>query len=138
MYIQKKRIVANEDLVDESVVENEPEVDEEVVPDDAGEVTVDPEATDLLFEAEDVAELIAEVTGQEVEVSVEDDLVEFAIGEDVYTVEAEGDEELLEASTKKVFKGKKSVAASTQKRVAATTARSAAGRTVRKPATRRK
>ena len=134
MYIQKKRIVANEELVDETVVDNEPEVDDVAdTVDEAGEVIVDPEATDLLFEAEDVAELIAEVTGQTVEVTVEDDSVEFAVGEDVYTVEAEGDEEILEAATKKVLRGKKTVAAST-KRVA----RPAASRAARRVPSRRK
>lgn len=93
------RVVAEEEIMDEVV--------------DQGTVEVEPEATELLFEAEDVAELIAEVTGQDVEVSVnDDDTVDFAIGEDVYTVTAEGDEEILEASTR-VLK-KKSVQAATQ------------------------
>ena len=97
MYIQKKRrpIRANEEM---------------------GEVAVAPEATDLLFEAEDVAELVAEVTGEDVEVIAEEDTVVFTIGEDEFTVEAEGDEEILEATRKNV-RGKRKVAAS--KRVAA-------------------
>lgn len=75
-------------------------------------VEVAPEATDLLFEAEDVAELIAEVTGEDVAVTADEDVVTFEVGEDEYVVEAEGDEELLEASTKKALKGKKAVKAS--------------------------
>lgn len=95
------RVVAEDEIMDEVV--------------DQGTVEVEPEATELLFEAEDVAELIAEVTGQDVEVSVnDDDTVDFAIGEDVYTVTAEGDEEILEASTR-VLK-KKNVQAATQQK----------------------
>ena len=89
----RRRIKANEEMIEEQVA------------------VVAPEATDLLFEAEDVAELVAEVTGQEVEVTVEDDSVTFTVGEDEYTVEPEGDEEILEAS-RKVLTGKKAVAAS--------------------------
>lgn len=85
--------------------EEEIEVDEEVG------VDVAPEASDLLFEAEDVAELVAEVTGQEVSVTVEDDVVTFEVGEDAYAVEAEGDEEILE-TTRRPLKGKSSVKAS--------------------------
>ena len=45
------------------------------------EVNVAPEATDLLFEAEDVADLVVEITGQPVEVTADGDAVTFAIGE---------------------------------------------------------
>ena len=74
------------------------------------EVMVAPEATELVFEAEDVAEIVAEFTGEDVEVEVVEDGVEFTVGEDSITVEPEGDEELLEASTKVL--GKKAVKAS--------------------------
>lgn len=92
MYIQKKRIYAN-DAVD-----------------------VAPEATDLLFEAEDVAELVAEVTDEEVTVETSEagDTVEFTVGEDVFTIEADGDEEVLEASRRNV-RGKRSVKASARR-----------------------
>lgn len=91
MYIQRRRITANADV--------------------GGETTVAPEASDLLFEAEDVAELVAEVTGEPVDVSADDDTVTFAVGEDEYTVEAEGDEEVLEA-VRRPLRNKKAVAAS--------------------------
>lgn len=80
---------------------------------DAGEEVVDvaPEATELLFEAEDVAELVAEVTGEDVSVESDEDSVVFTVGEEEFTVEPEGDEEILEA-TKKPLAGKKSVKAS--------------------------
>lgn len=93
---RNRRIRANEDV-------------EEV--EEVGAVDVAPEASDLLFEADDVAELIAEVSGEDVAVTVDDDSVVFEVGEeDVYTVEAEGDEEVLESATK--VRGKKAVKAS--------------------------
>lgn len=86
------------------------EEDAEVV-EEAGDVDVAPEASDLLFEAEDVAELVAEVTGEDVAVTAEDDVITFEVGDDQYIVEAEGDEEILE-STKVNRAGKKAVKAS--------------------------
>ena len=79
------------------------------------DVEIAPEATDLLFEAEDVAELVAEVTGDVVEVTADGDTVVFAIGEGEdateFTVTAEGDEEVLE-SCRRVFDRKRPVSAS--------------------------
>ena len=101
-----RRIMADEELDMEMEVES-----------GAGDVSVDPEATDLLFEAEDVAELVAEVTGDVVEVAVDDeaDTVVFTVGEgdaaEEFTVEPDGDEEVLEAATKKTA-NKKPVKAS--------------------------
>ncbi len=80
-------------------------------PEAVGDVSVDPEATELVFEAEDVAELVAEVTGEEVSVTVDTDAVVFTVGEDEFTVEPEGDEEILESS-RRVLRGKKPVKAS--------------------------
>ena len=109
------------------------------------DIVVAPEATDLLFEAEDVAELVAEVTGEVVEVTAEGDDVTFAIGEgetaEEYTVSAEGDEEVLEA-VRRPLRGKKSVAASrrlARRRVAASTSPVKGKKTIRKvPSSRRK
>ena len=71
-------------------------------------VEIAPEATELLFETEDVAEVVAEVTGEEVSVEVAGDVVELTVGEgedaEVFTIEPEGDEEILEASTKVIRK----------------------------------
>ena len=84
------------------------------------EVEVAPEATELLFETDDVAELISEVTGEDVSVEATEDSVEFTVGEDeVYTVEPEGDEEILEACRPK----KRAVKASTNRRVIKRSAR---------------
>lgn len=104
----KRRNIKADEEINEEIIDDVPA---EEVPAEEAEVEVAPEATDLLFEAEDVAELVAEVTGQEVAVTVDDDSVQFEVGEDVFTVEPEGDEEILEA-TKKPLKGKKSVKAS--------------------------
>lgn len=83
--------------------------DEEIIEEEA-EVEVEPEASDLLFEAEDVAQLVAEVTGEDVAVTAEDDVITFEVGEDEYVVEAEGNEEILE-SIKKPLRNKKAVKA---------------------------
>lgn len=81
------------------VVKAEDELDVDDTPMPEGDVSVDPEATDLLFEAEDVAQLVAEVTGEDVEVTIDDeaDNVSFAVGEDVYTVEPDEDVDVLES-----------------------------------------
>ena len=125
MYISKystkkarRRVTAGEEIdapVETEVIDEPVDVEEEIV-------EVDPSATDLVFEAEDVAELIAEVAQEEVYVEADGDSVVFTVGDTDYTVEPEGDEEILETS-KKVLKGKKPVSASTK--------------TSRKPAARR-
>lgn len=94
------------------------------------EIDLAPEATELLFEAEDVAQVVAEATGQDVAVDVTDEGVEFTVGEgeeaDVIYVEPDGDEEILESSTRI---RKRSVKASTR---AARPVERHAARTVRK------
>lgn len=97
MFVKKRRIVAEAEI--------DPQMDAPVedvdmpAEDGAGEVTVDDEATDLLFETDDVAQLVAEVTGEDVQVTTdpETDSVVFGIGQDEFTVTPEGDEEILEA-----------------------------------------
>lgn len=78
------------------------------------EAVVDAEASDLLFEAEDVAELVAEITGEPVEVTADETTVVFAVGDEEYTVEAEGDEEILESSRMN-FRNKRPISASTRR-----------------------
>lgn len=109
MVIYSKRSTKAIKADDELDVEDElPEVEDT-------DVEVSPEATELLFETEDVAQLLAEVTQQPVDVDTTDDgeSVEFTVGEDVYTVESEGDEEVLE-SVRKPFKRKKAIKSSRQ------------------------
>lgn len=95
MYINKRAIKASEDMAE-------------------AEATVAAEVTDMLFEAEDVAELVAEVTGKPVEVTADEDEVVFNVDGDEFTVSAEGDEEILE-SVRKPFKGKRGIKASTRR-----------------------
>lgn len=115
MYIQKKRIVAEDEIeLKEEEFVDEP-AEEPAEEPDAEEPRVDAEEiADLLFEAEDVAELLAEVTGQPVEATADEDEVVFAIGEgdaaEEFTITAEGDEEVLE-SVRRVFRGKRNVQA---------------------------
>ena len=91
------------------------------------ETGVAEEATDLLFETNDVAELLANATGEDVDVTVDGETVEFAVGEDVYTCEAEPTDETVESSTRV---NKRKVAASS-------TVRRPAGKAVRKLPRRR-
>lgn len=111
MFIRKRRIVA-EDELDAQMTPVEAPVEEE----DAGEVTVDPEATELLFETDDVAQLVAEVAGQDVDVTVDDETGEtiFAVGEDEFTVTPDEDVEVLE-STRKPVRNKRTIKASTKR-----------------------
>lgn len=109
MVIHRKRSTKAIKADDELDVEDElPEVEDI-------DVEVSPEATELLFETGDVAQLLAEVTQQPVDVDTADDgeSVEFTVGKDVYTVESEGDEEVLE-SVRKPFKRKKAIKSSRQ------------------------
>lgn len=109
MVIYSKRSTKAIKADDELDVEDElPEVEDI-------DVEVSPEATELLFETEDVAQLLAEVTQKPVDVDTTDDgeSVEFTVGKDVYTVESEGDEEVLE-SVRKPFKRKKAIKSSRQ------------------------
>ncbi len=103
----RRRIVADEEI----------EVDETLDVKDDVDVDVAPEAAELLFEAEDVAELVAEITGSPVEVTAEDESVTFEVDGEAYTVEPEGDEEILESS-RRVFRGKRPVKASRALRTA--------------------
>lgn len=78
------------------------------------EVSVEPEASELLFEANDVAELVAEITGEPVDVTVDDDAVVFGVGDEEYEVAAEGNEEILEA--RRTRPSSKSIKASSKTR----------------------
>lgn len=126
MLIGKKRVFADTEYDEtEEVMDTEP----------TGGVDVAPEASDLLFEAEDVAELIAEVTGDPVEVTAEDDAVVFAVGDEEFTVEAEGDEEVLE-SVRRPLRNKRPVSASRRptgrRPISASRTPAKTGKTIRK------
>ena len=105
----RKAVRAAEEVVDETM--------EELPPAEEPVADVDPAATDLLFETEDVAQLLAEVTESEVTADVDEDTdaIVFTVNDQEYLVEPEGDEEILEA-TRKSLRGKKSVKASTARK----------------------
>lgn len=112
MFVKKRRIVAEAEIDPQM---DAPVEDVDVVDEGAGAVSVDEEATDLLFETDDVAQLVAEVTGEDVQVTTdpETDSVVFGIGQDEFTVTPEGDEEILEARR---MPKKPAVKASTRKK----------------------
>ena len=127
-----RKVTADEEVFEEEI---ETPVEDIEVKEEVADVEVEPEAMGLLFEAEDVAELIAEVTGTPVEVASEDEAVVFTVGDDEFTVTPEGDEEILEA-TRRPFRGKRPVGASRNVRRPVRSARDAR-RPARKPLERR-
>ena len=93
----RRAVKADDEIIEDEIIDEE-------IPAEGGEVFVDDAASTLLFEAEDVAELVAEITEQDVDVTVDDeaDSVTFAVGGEEYTVTPEGDEEVVESSTKRI------------------------------------
>lgn len=83
----KKKIVADDEIMEQPVDQVEDDVD------------VEPAAAEMLFEAEDVADILAEVTGQPITVEVADDASQcvIGVGEDEFTIDAEDAEEINEA-----------------------------------------
>lgn len=84
--------------------DDDAQIDETINVDDVDtDADVAPEATDLVFEVQDVADLVSAVTDAPVDVDVADDgnSIDFTVGDDedaeVYTVEADGNEEVLES-----------------------------------------
>lgn len=73
------------------------------------------EAADLLFEADDVAELIAEITGEDVSVEADDTAVTFDVAGEKFTCEAEADDEVVESSAR-MRRGSRKIAASAKRR----------------------
>lgn len=111
------------------------------------------EASELLFEAKDVAELISQVSGEDVEVTTDDGIVEFGVGDETYTCEAEPGDETVEGSARmrtvrrvSASTGRRSparrvsasaVCSSPARRGSVSTTRVPAGRTVRRVPRRR-
>lgn len=99
-----------------------------------------PEATDLLFEVEDVAQVIAEITGSDVEVTADANEVTFDIADENYdsiTIEAEGDEEIVEESVR-AKKNTRIVSASRKVTASMNRAKKPIGKTVKRFANKRK
>lgn len=111
--LRRRAIKADEEFDDIEEIEDMP-VDDMPVADEGieeAEVNVDEAASELLFEAEDVAELVAEVSGLPVDVTADEDAVVFTVGDDEFTVTPDGDEEIVEQSTR-VSRSARRVAAS--------------------------
>lgn len=98
---RRRKLTASEELPTQSIKaeeEFEEEFDdggdfEDEVIDEVGAVDIDPDAFELLFETADVAELLAEATGAEVVVEENDGVVNFEIGDEIFTITPDGDEE---------------------------------------------
>ena len=99
----RRAIRADEDFDDEII---DAPADDEVA-----EFDDEPVEEEILFEASDVAEVLAEVTGEPVDYTVDDDTTEvtFTVGDEEVTVTPEGDEEVVEESTR--VRGRKIAAA---------------------------
>ena len=84
----KKKIVADDEIMEKPV--------DQV----AYDVDVEPSAAEMLFEAEDVADILAEVTGQPITVEVADDASQcvIGVGDDEFTIDAEDAEQINEAA----------------------------------------
>jgi len=109
--IRANRRVIRSDEEIEDIEDIDVPVDEEIIDEE-------PVQEELLFEVGDVAEVIAEVTGEPVDYTVDDETAEvtFSYGEDEITVTPEGTEEVVEDSTR-ISKAAKKIAAA--KKVAA-------------------
>ena len=90
------------------------------------ETEIATEAADLLFEVEDVAQLVAEITGEDVDVTADENEVTFAVAGEEFTCSAEEDIDEVESS-RSIKRSMKRVAASRKPM-----AKKSAGKTVRK------
>lgn len=90
-----RKFIKSEDEIEDIDVDID-EGDFEDIPDE------EPISEEILFEASDVAEVLAEVTGEPVDYTVDDETTEvtFTVGEEEITVTPEGDEEVVEESTR--------------------------------------
>lgn len=79
------------------------------------ETDVAEEASELLFQAEDVAEILADVTGEDIKVEADGDAVTFEVGDDTFTCTAEPTDEIVESSTRVRSRGKVSASSKIRK-----------------------
>ena len=102
--LRRRAIKADVDLGEEDIDEIDDlpmdDMPMDDMPAEGADVNIDEAASELLFEAEDVAELVSEVSGLPVDVTVDEDEVTFTVGDDTFTVTPEGDEEIVEESTR--------------------------------------
>ena len=121
-----RRMIRSDEDIDTPPVDDEIIDDEIDTPEDAPA-----EEAELLFEAADVAEVLSEYSGEPVDYTVDDETTEvtFTIGDDEITITPEGDEEVVEESSR-IRRSARRVAAS---RAARRARRVAASRSVRRP-----
>ncbi len=121
-----RRVIRSDEDIDTPPVDDEIIDDEIDMPEDAPV-----EEAELLFEAADVAEVLSEYSGEPVDYTVDDETTEvtFTIGDDEITITPEGDEEVVEESSR-IRRSARKVAAS---RAARRARRVAASRSVRRP-----
>lgn len=93
----EKEDIEIEDIDDEDF--DDKDIEEDVGVEDEVEESFEEE---ILFEASDVAEVLAEVTGEPVDYTVDDETTEvtFTVGDDEITITPDGDEEVVEESTR--------------------------------------
>ena len=95
--VRSRAIKADDEIEEIEDFEEEAPIDDDF--EEAPEEDVDSE---LLFEADDVASIIAEITEEPVDYTVDDETSEvtFTYGDAEITVTPEGDEEVVEQSTR--------------------------------------
>ena len=112
-----RRMIRSDEEIDEVIEEPVDEVIDEPVEDVIEDEIVDEEDVEevILFEAEDVAEIIAEFVEEPVDYTIDDETAEvtFTAGEDEVVATPEGDEVVVEDSTR-ISKIAKKIAASKQ------------------------
>lgn len=101
----KRPVSASREFVrsDEEIDDIDETFDEEIpAEDDFVEEEEGYEEQSLLFDADDVAQVLAEATGESVDYTVDDETLEvsFAVGDQEITITPEGDEEVVEESTR--------------------------------------
>lgn len=112
-YSSRRRILADDDIEEMDV----PEMDDTV-------------ETALLFEAEDVAELLREVTGKDVDMDADEGVVNFIIDDETFTITPPANTEVVESSTR--HRRSRSIRANSARRgrsIRANSYRSSASRT---------
>lgn len=98
----KRPIRANRRMIRSDEEIDDIEMDDIDLPDEDIDVEDEIQEEEILFEASDVAEILAEVTDEPVDYTVDDETTEvtFTVGDDEITVTPEGTEEVVEESTR--------------------------------------
>lgn len=102
----KRPVKASRVIKADEDIEEIDDFEEDIPEEDTFEEEAPVEESEILFEAEDVAEIIAEITEEPVDFTVDDETAEvtFTYGDAEITVTPEGDEEVVEQSTRVIGK----------------------------------